>query len=234
MKTGSTLIVDGLDECTTLLQNQPSVRKMIRDLQEAMAEDTRVLIVSRYEHEIHRALKEGDFRRTGEMTLTTEDVKKDLRVVSDDIFTRKVSKRPDDPRRGISERMVLKCDGQFQWLKMQEDALKSWMKLEKLQRKIEDTPTELHEIYHRNWRRIQRSKRSRRAFSILRWAACAVRPLTVAEIAEAALIDEQEGDFSMDDLPEEINEDYVESEIHELCSPLLKIRRSDLCYPPSA
>ena len=105
--------------------------------------------------------------------------------------------------------------------------MNDWMGVEQLKKRIKDTPKKLYEIYDRNWNRIQGHERSKRAASILGWATCSVRPLTVAEMAEVALIAEQDGDFSMNYFPTEITQQYIEAEISKLCSSLLKIRLPD-------
>jgi ankyrin repeat protein len=64
----------------------------------------------------------------------------------------------------------------------------------------------------------------RRAFSILRWAAFALRPLTILEITEALLIvdDDDCEDLSVDELPDTIDEEYIKSGILDLCGSFLK------------
>lgn len=59
---------------------------------------------------------------------------------------------------------------------------------------------------------------------MLRWAAFALRPLTINEIAEAVLINEDE-DLPTNELPDVVDDDYIGSEILDLCSPLLEVRR---------
>ncbi|RSL58329.1 hypothetical protein CEP51_014090 [Fusarium floridanum] len=62
-----------------------------------------------------------------------------------------------------------------------------------------------------------------RAFALLRWTVFALRPLIVCEITEAVLIVEFE-DLPLDDLPDAVDDDYVDSEIIGLCGPLLEVR----------
>lgn len=54
----------------------------------------------------------------------------------------------------------------------------------------------------------------------MRWTAFALRPLTVCEIAEAVLITDSD-DLPVDDLPDTVDGDYVDSEIVGLCGPLI-------------
>ncbi|KAF5675933.1 ankyrin repeat domain-containing protein [Fusarium denticulatum] len=63
-----------------------------------------------------------------------------------------------------------------------------------------------------------------RAFALLRWVAFALRPLTVCEITEAALI-LTSGELSRDDFPDAVDDEYIKSEVIGLCGPLLEVRK---------
>ncbi|KAF9770533.1 hypothetical protein IL306_011902, partial [Fusarium sp. DS 682] len=108
---------------------------------------------------------------------------------------------------------------------MQEESLRRGMNKKQLQSAIENTPTGLDHLYDRNWTRITRlgEWEKHRAFALLRWTAFALRPLIVCEITEAVLIVEFE-DLPLDDLPDAVDDDYVDSEIIGLCGPLLEVR----------
>lgn len=116
-------------------------------------------------------------------------------------------------------------------------------------------PTGLHQIYERNWANIQRrpADERRRAMAILRWATFAYRPLKLSELAEALAIYEEDSEslreegeedyndddmdddgapeFPMDELPEEIDEEYVNGEIKDLCGSLIEVR-NDMIWGP--
>jgi hypothetical protein len=65
---------------------------------------------------------------------------------------------------------------------------------------------------------------------IVRWAAFALRPLTILEITEALLIaDDDNCDYLLvDELPDTIDEDYVSSEVRGLCGSLLETQKATL------
>jgi hypothetical protein len=67
-------------------------------------------------------------------------------------------------------------------------------------------------IYERNWNKIERSDR---AVALLRWAAFALRPLTIEEVTEAVLINEDCETLPMHELPDAIDDEYIGSEILE-------------------
>lgn len=225
LKPGCTLVVDGLDECAMLSQNQTSLEKLIRDVRQALADDSRLLIVSRYEKEVQRALGEVDPSKVVELTLTSEDVRSDLAAFSKDIVDRKCHNKPEEVRSDISSRMVEGSGGQFLWLKMQERGIKGWMNHSQLQKKIESTPAELFEVYDRRWKQIQKGPNQERANVLLRWAACSFRPLSVGELTHAAILDPKTGEITNDELPDNMSPEFVESEIEELCIPFLQVHQ---------
>lgn len=95
------------------------------------------------------------------------------------------------------------------------------MNKKRLQDAIANTPTGLAHLYDRNWTRVTQlgEWERHRVYALLRWTAFALRPLTVCEITEAALIDESE-DFPLEDLPDDVDDAFVNSEIIGLCGPL--------------
>ncbi|KAK7419579.1 hypothetical protein QQZ08_010792 [Neonectria magnoliae] len=154
-----------------------------------------------------------------------EDVRSDTAAYSRSIVNRKLPNKSDDIRSTLSEAMTDRCQGQFLWLKMQEESLRRGMNKKQLQHAIANTPTGLDHLYDHNWTRVTRlgEWERHRAFALLRWTAFALRPLTICEITEAALILESE-DLPLEDLPDVVDDDYVNSEIVGLCGPLLEVR----------
>ncbi|RSL41816.1 hypothetical protein CEP51_016541, partial [Fusarium floridanum] len=223
---GCTFIADGLDECTYLDNSSTSVAKFLHDVTDAAAgTNARVLFVSRDEPEIRHALIDDARDSFAEHKIMPEDVRSDTAAYSRSIVNRKLPNKSDDVRSTLSEAMSDRCQGQFLWLKMQEESLRRVMNKKQLQHAIANTPTGLDHLYDHNCTRVTRlgEWERHRAFALLRWTAFALRPLTVCEITEAALILESE-DLPLEDLPDAVDDDYVNSEIVGLCGPLLEVR----------
>jgi hypothetical protein len=74
----------------------------------------------------------------------------------------------------------------FLWVKMLEEHLRGGKSKKQLEEIIDHTPTALDHLYDRNWMKITHlpDNDRLRAFLILRWAAFALRPLTILEITE--------------------------------------------------
>ncbi|WAO96989.1 Hypothetical protein NCS54_01468700 [Fusarium falciforme] len=143
-----------------------------------------------------------------EYKIMPEDARSDTAAYSWSIVNKKLPNKSDDVRSTLSEAMTDRCQGQFLWLKMQEEFLRRGMNKKQLQHAIENTPTGLDHLYDHNWTRVTRlgEWERHRAFALLRWTAFALRPLTVCEITEAALILESE-DLPLEDLPDTVDDD---------------------------
>ncbi|KAK4105359.1 hypothetical protein N658DRAFT_503520 [Parathielavia hyrcaniae] len=227
-RPGCYLVVDGLDECNAPTDSSSSVARFLEDVKNAITPTTRVLVVSREEPEIRQALRNDDPNRLAEYEISPEDVQADTTAFARSIVNRKLPKKSEYDRASLSRTMTNQCEGQFLWLKMQEQNLKAWKNLGQLQSALEGTPTGLDHIYERNWDKIKRSDRS---VALLRWAAFALRPLTIDEITEAVLIDEDCEALPTHELPDAIDDEYIGSEILGFCGPLLEVRGS---HPVSA
>ncbi|KAM0655768.1 hypothetical protein ACHAPH_008471 [Verticillium nonalfalfae] len=219
------LVVDGLDECTAPVDSSSSVARFLEDVKDATTSATRILVISREEPEIRQALRTGDPGRVTEYHISTEDVYDDATTFSQDIVDRKLPNKSEDVRASLSKTMTDRSEGHFLWLKMLDESLRRGMNKKQLQRAIENTPTDLDHLYKRDWTRITRlgGWEKHHVFALLRWTAFALRPLTVCEITEAVLVIEFE-DLPLDDLPDVVDDDYVDSEIIGLCGPLLEVR----------
>ncbi|CAH0020242.1 unnamed protein product [Clonostachys rhizophaga] len=222
---GCTLIADGLDECTHTNNNGWPIARFLRNVIDAVAgTGTRVLFVSRDEPGIRDVLMNDAHVTFDEYRIMPEDVLPDTNAYAHAIVNRKLSNKSDDVRSTLSEAMSDRCQGQFLWLKMQEECLRGGMNKKQLRQAIEKTPTGLNSLYDHNWTRIANlgEEARHRAFALLRWAAFSFRPLTVFEITDAVLI-LTSGDLMPDDFPDAVDDEYIKSEIIGLCSPLLEV-----------
>lgn len=222
---GCTLIVDGIDECTTLVGRNSSAARFLQDIDKAVQSTTRALIVSRDEVQIRQALRDGRFYTFIEYKISPQDVQDDTTAYSRHIVEKKLERKTEDVKSRLSETMSDRCGGQFLWLSLQGEQLKGWMNMKQLQRAVDAPSSGLDYIYERNWVRIEKSEQDReRAFDLLRWAVFALRPLTVGEMTEAVLVDDNCDGLLFDDLPDTIDDEFIDDQIIRICSPLLEAR----------
>lgn len=222
---GFTLVVDGLDECTIRSQ----MTDFLHDVQRAMnGTSTRLLIVSRDIAEIRCALN-----GFSEIKITGEIVKEDINCYAKTVIDQKLSNKSEEIKKDISCRMADRCEGQFLWLKIQSGSLKRSFNHKQLQNSIKDAPVGLDHLYERDWAEIQKTNKrdAARAVALLRWTAFSIRPLTVFELTEAVLLKEDAHEFPIDELPDDIDQDYLNDEILGLCGSLLEIRNPSVEGP---
>ncbi|KAJ2989778.1 hypothetical protein NUW58_g3296 [Xylaria curta] len=161
-----------------------------------------------------------------ELPISPNDVKADASAFSASIVNRKLSNKSNMQREELASRLVDRCQSMFLAIKLLEDDLRGGKNLKQLQRAIDQAPQKLDNIYDRNWDRIQRLENSTRsrAFSILRLATFAVRPLTILELTECLLITGECDEIDYEELPDTVDDIYVKTEILEICGSLIEIR----------
>jgi hypothetical protein len=235
-----TFIVDGLDECAWAEEkwksnNDDSPIGFFESIKQTVAHTTtQILILSRDEPEIRygfRAVLAGDSNQSlNEYQIRPDDVRSDAILFSRSIVDKKLTNKSETVKHELSRRMVDRSKGMFLWVKMLEEHLRSWKNKKQLEETIDQAPTALEHLYDRNWVKISHllDTAKLRAFSILRWTAFALRPLTILEITEALLIvdDDSCEDLSVEELPDTIDEDYISSEILGLCGSLLETQKA--------
>ncbi|CVL06326.1 related to ankyrin [Fusarium mangiferae] len=221
---GCVFIADGLDECSQLSNGDASVARFLRDIMGAIASiDVSLLLVSRDEPEIREALEEHK-ETLSEYRIGTNDVQADTAAFSQSVVDRKLWGKSEDLRLAISKSMTNKCQGQFLWIRMQEQSLRNTMSWKRLHEVVDNTPSGIDSLYDQSWSRIMRmlDHDRDRTFALLRWTAFRIEPLPIYAVVEAVLID-QFGELDPNDYPENIDDEYVAGEILGLCGPFAEI-----------
>lgn len=225
---GCTFILDGLDECTGMNgSDSKSVTCFLEQLNKAISNTgTRLLITSRGDPIIQQGL--SSFPGYTEYSIQAADVGPDLAIYSSEVVEARLSNKDEATREFIAQKIKDRCQGQFQWIKLQEGSLRKGRSKRQLEREIDETPSGLDGLYDREWSRIitMGATDRDRALCLLRWAAFSIRPLTVYEITEAVLMTDNCEEFPFDEMPDSIDKDYVNSMILDLCGSLIEVRRS--------
>jgi len=233
-----TFMVDGLDECLRSDDSWKGGQSRRREgflmkLRETVTHShTRVLVVSRDESDIRSGLCANMTRFHGqvisELRITEDDTRSDVSLFSTHVVSRKLFKKDESFRRDLATKMADKSEGMFLWIKLQEQHLSGGKSQKQLRKIVDEMPQGLGHAYQRDWMEMSRLRNAERlrALAILRWAAFALRPLTLLELAEALVVvnDDTIRDLQLDDIPDAIDEEYVNEEIIALCGSLLEIR----------
>ena len=227
------LMLDGLDEFQSLDdQRKIFLSRLKRCLQSTT---TSALITSRTEFDINSELRpsvpETDKYRILECKISEDTVKEDIDAFASSIVDRRLPGKGDSLRRELSARMAERCQGQFLWLKLQQSQLRDSKTPKILRKSIEVMPQGLHSSYEHSWNSIQTLEEPDRSRTIdtLRWLTFALQPLTVQELTEAMGInpDVVSGGYSEDDVPDDIDDEYIDGEIKQLCGSLVEVQGHD-------
>ncbi|KAG4274426.1 hypothetical protein FPRO04_09384 [Fusarium proliferatum] len=220
------LVLDGLDECTGMsTTDTKSVPHFLQELRIAITNTTaKLLLSSRFDAIIQQSL--SDFTGYSEYTIIPDDVRPDLMAYSSELVKAKLPNKDELTRASIAQKMTDRSEGQFQWVKLQEGSLRKGRSRKQLEREIDETPSGLDSLYDREWNRINSMGDSdkNRALSLLQWTAFTYRPLTIYEITETILITEDLEEFPFEEMPDCVDQDYVDSMILELCGSLIEVR----------
>lgn len=230
-----TFVVDGLDECSSKgtwnATHNSKLETFIRmSIQAISGTTSRILVTSREDEEIRSGFSvisasSSSFRLL-EYKITPDDVRPDAMKLSRSIVNRKLANKSPILKSELADRIVDRCDSMFLRIKLLENDLRAGKNQKQLKRVVDQTPSELSNLYDRNWARLMERKKDRhRTLGILRWVAFGLRPLTVLEMTEALLLtDLEEIDDIESELPDEIDEHFVKTEILELCASLVETR----------
>ena len=223
-------VLDGFDEYSRLDDRRT---EFLQKLKEATKRSiSRVLITSRDETDIKAELSPSEPLDVGNVMLrckiSIEDVRHDISHFSRSVVDKKLPNKDDGLRKDLAEQLAEKCGGMFLWIKLQQDQLRSSKNLKQLQNIVRNMPIGLNKTYERNWQVIQTQspEEQSRALAILRWSTFALRPLSVSEITEALVVELGDDGTALqwDELPDNIDDDYINNEIVDICGALVEVR----------
>ena len=227
------LTLDGLDEFSVV---DGARSRFLAALKQAVASTRiKVVITSRNEVDIGSEVSTSATRSKKylmlEIQVTKEHVNNDVHLYSQSAVAQKFPRQGHSFRQEISTQMAENSGGMFLWIKLQQSQLRGSQNRKTVQRIVQGMPQGLYQTYARDWEGIQELEPPdrNRAVDILRWLTYGYRALTVAEMAEALIIEldhDSEG-FCADDLPEETDAEYGNNEIKGLCRSLVEIRLED-------
>ncbi|KAN0129963.1 hypothetical protein V8E53_012218 [Lactarius tabidus] len=186
------IILDALDECPNwpgIPSAREQVLSLVRDLVELHLPHLHICVTSRPEFDIRATLTPLARHR---VSLHDESgQKKDIidyvnSVVYSDSET--VMKRwRDDDKKMVVETLSEKADGMFRWVFCQLDALRQCLP-SSLRHTLAELPESLDETYERIVKDIKKGNHAD-ANRMLQCIAVAIRPLSVAELAELLAFD---------------------------------------------
>lgn len=180
------LVLDALDEYPEFKRHELlSTVKQLRDAEHA---EIYVLVTSRREFDIEHTLNAAATQKVSiQGEVIDDDIRKHVRatLLDDARFNRLTP----SVKETIQLRLVSQAHGMFRWVDCQLDTLRACNKVSAIKKALDQLPVTLDETYERILGGIEPSD-AVEAYNILQWLAFAERPLTLEEIAEAAVTNE--------------------------------------------
>jgi ankyrin repeat protein len=222
-------VLDGFDEYSRLDNLRAVFLQRLKE--EVRGTATKILLFSREETDIKAVLlSEGIGHVVLQLRISEDDLRNDISLVAKIAIDNKFPQRDEGFRNDLAVQLADKCEGMFLWIKLQLDQLRSGKSAKQLKEIVKKMPVGLIQTYERNWKYIQsRLDDQRRALAILRWTTFALRPLSVIELTEALFYELNEADdvVDVDDLNDSIqniDDEYIATEIIEICAGLVEVR----------
>ncbi|ERF73036.1 hypothetical protein EPUS_07130 [Endocarpon pusillum Z07020] len=235
-----TCILDGFDEYNQFDDNRRDFLRMLKKV--VAGTRTRCLVASRgetdIELELYCAAGSSGKQTMLECRFSKNKIQADIDLYSKTVVAKKLPSKDESFQQELATHMAKKCEGMFLWIKLQQEQLRGGKSKKELRNIVKSMPSGLAQSYARNWTNIMNLSETdrHRAISILRWTTFALRPLTIAELTEALIVEPEIGsaNLAVDDLPEEINQEYIDDEIKSLCGSLVEIRSAAPTTPPGS
>jgi ankyrin repeat protein len=232
-KQGVALFLDGLDEYPQTDDARIGFLRKLKSVAAGTA--TRILITSREEIDIKAELSPESTQVLEQVILRCrirrEDVDGDLKLYSRSVVDKKLPKKDESLRMKLASQLAERCEGMFLWIHLQQPQLRDTKSKTTLERIVENMPLGLIETYRKKWEAIKRQPADDqdRAFAILRWTTFALRPLSISEISEALVVNTYAkcSGLPIDELPDDIDEEYIDNEIIAICGSLVEVRRAN-------
>lgn len=172
------LVIDALDECTNFAVLFPLLRQMCEII------PLRVLITSRVMPSIERYFLHHHISVLAEQ-VKVEDSLRDIGLFLR-INTQLIPIADRDIRNDIISQILRKSNGCFLWVSLVLNALESVHSWRAIQEILNGVPEEMNDLYAQILGRVAAVPYNVTVVkSILRWAICAARPLTIDELEEA-------------------------------------------------
>ncbi|KAL6804717.1 hypothetical protein GGI42DRAFT_367697 [Trichoderma sp. SZMC 28013] len=172
-------IIDGLDEY--------SRSSDIFRLFEQIPQHLRVFVSSQYTQEIQEGMLSLG-QRVSIWMIDSQDTVADMRSVVKARLTQLRHLETGD----LVSRIVEKSNGSFIWIRLVLRELETAFTNEDVEAILEEVPSDLHEMYARVLKSIEKDKRrAKLAKSILKWITLAQRPMTIEELRGAVHMDIQ-------------------------------------------
>lgn len=197
------IIIDALDEVidqiSVTVGGRSSIINFLAEICRNSHASIHVLVTSRREIDIETAVREVEVP-TSIVLMDTAAVNADIKLFLIQSLRKHPFKQwPAKLKTKVAKTILSKANGVFRWAALQLLVLSDKDRERDVEIGLEELPKNLEETYELMLTRIQNSKRSAMALSVLKWLAYSQRPLLLSEISEIAVLEMQKHAFGTDD-----------------------------------
>ncbi|KAF5636244.1 heterokaryon incompatibility protein het-E-1 [Fusarium tjaetaba] len=180
-------VIDALDECSNPLV---LLQAILPTMDESIP--LRILVTSRDTVELDQGFAVIPGNMVQILPVTTTDTQSDLRLLIKSRSQALAIARPQD-RSALAETILDKSRGSFLWTILVIEELQRCHSRKEIHQILEDVPRGMKSLYKRTLDYMSQVSRGKElAKTILVWAACAVRPMTIGELDGALTLDIQD------------------------------------------
>ncbi|KAJ4160357.1 hypothetical protein NW754_003482 [Fusarium falciforme] len=177
-------VIDALDECS----NPPVLlHAILSNMDESIP--LRILVTSRDTVDLDQGFSVIPPNLVQSLPISTTDTESDLRLLVERRIQALGVVGPDD-RGTLAEKILDKSRGSFLWTILVLEELLRCHSRKEIHQILEDVPRGMESLYKRTLDYMSQAARGKElAKTILMWAACAVRPMTISELDGALTLD---------------------------------------------
>ncbi len=173
-------VIDALDECVNAASFFDPMLLKLDD-----STPLRVLITSRETPELEKHFFSLSPHRFQSEDISTTDTLSDIKLLVETKAT-SLSVRDEDDRADLVHKILQKSKGSFLWAVLVLNEMSSAFGEEEIKQVLDDVPRGMEPLYQRTLELMSQATRGKTlAKSILTWAACSIRPLTLKELGGA-------------------------------------------------
>lgn len=183
------IIIDALDECPARNDEREILLTFLHEIHNWSRDEIHLLVTSRREIDIDEMLLDILTKRMETPISLQDDLhQEDIRLhISKQLMTPKFKNWPKKVKDEVEAALGQEADGMFRWVACQLDLLQSLAQANKIRKALKSLPKTLDATYDRMLNSIDEDSREQGLLA-LQWLTFSARPLSVAELAEAIVI----------------------------------------------
>ncbi|MCJ1345324.1 hypothetical protein MMC31_003531, partial [Peltigera leucophlebia] len=185
------IVADALDECPIDGKLREELLDLIKDMSTQSSSNVHLLVTSRAEQDISERL--FPLSTTRAISIQSSKIDSDIKsyICHEISKDSKLKSFPAGQQENIQRTLLAGANGMFRWVFCQLDVLKKYKNPSALGKALKSLPETLHETYDRILLNIDVDYQEMARCALI-WLAFSKRPLTIKEVAEAAILNPEQ------------------------------------------